>query len=738
MKTSASRTGKPGFASYVLVLSTAAILTLLTLSAYRRAIAAHEVQGKVQLRADYSEKEDSVLRSIMAITPNRAMRAMRHNSNSSTTISNPLRWQDIFTEALVLANARTSISTELQSSLNITNLRAGNTGDSALTNPALIFKAANISGATNAPTGLMTAGCVVDGVTLTPLSGYPSLLKTSVSSIATNDAIYPIIADDKRAAGLAVGVKPNFNLLKYPQINFGYARPGEDFVAKKNWWAFSMNLAGHDAAATKLASPPARDYVLSIYEIPSQLAISASSFMSLGRFESGDSWQNVNIRGGVFGGKVAVEGRDLDALATRRGMTLSGDSTIDGRSFANSAFNVGAREEFYLTGGEFFPVSLASESGRVAFIPINRGEEFFDRFHDNVKEAETSTVSPTTWNNYSVGALQCAMRVDIAQVKGATNPEPTVLRFSYMGKGTTGRQTYVEPLITGIKAVLPPGYVKVANENQSYDFGTSVVDIAYGANGKFYFQTDISGSVSFTNGRFGDPIVGTFKGGYYRPSAPYKVKLLPSNKVCVAIYPQRIEAFLNLIDGATPDVNNSLLVNVDYTNIGPTYPLKPQVVPNCREIDYGVILQECADLSSFPKGFSLVTNLRTYIGEDFNIVPTTPPTGFVPAVTADNPNGNYYPPASLFAPEKRYGVEVDPYGVSLTGQVGSLAKSDRVNSSDEEAKVIRPLDSKNLSGQVIAANKIAVNLKPITHPAELPPITMMNWLVVLEERRKEN
>jgi hypothetical protein len=30
-----------------------------------------------------------------------------------------------------------------------------------------------------------------------------------------------------------------------------------------------------------------------------------------------------------------------------------------------------------------------------------------------------------------------------------------------------------------------------------------------------------------------------------------------------------------------------------------------------------------------------------------------------------------------------------------------------------------------------------VNLKPIKHPAELPPITMMNWLVVLEERRKE-
>jgi hypothetical protein len=37
----------------------------------------------------------------------------------------------------------------------------------------------------------------------------------------------------------------------------------------------------------------------------------------------------------------------------------------------------------------------------------------------------------------------------------------------------------------------------------------------------------------------------------------------------------------------------------------------------------------------------------------------------------------------------------------------------------------------------LPANRIRVNLRPITHPAELPPITMKNWLVVLEELRKE-
>jgi hypothetical protein len=50
---------------------------------------------------------------------------------------------------------------------------------------------------------------------------------------------------------------------------------------------------------------------------------------------------------------------------------------------------------------------------------------------------------------------------------------------------------------------------------------------------------------------------------------------------------------------------------------------------------------------------------------------------------------------------------------------------------------VRPLDTKTVSGEDLGADRITVNLKPIRHPAELPPITMMNWLVVLEERRKE-
>jgi len=726
MKTAPSRTGKPGFVSYVLVLSTGVILTLLSVYTYRRAMNAHTVQSAVQMRTDYSEKEEAILRSIVAITPNRAIRAMQRNSNSNASSREPLRWQNIFTEALATANAGTSIPANLLSSLNVPNLRVSNTGDSVIDSPSRVFKA--LPGGT---------GYVSVGINRSLGAGFPPPLTTSNLSTIDRDPVYPIISRDKRygtlaqshlsskelngngtvAYGLPVDTYPDFNILKYPDINFGYAKPGEPFVAKRNWWAFSMDLAGHDADKTFIARPR-RDFVLSIYEIPSQLSISADSFMALGRFESGEAWQNVNIEGGVFAGKAVVEGEtSLPALASRRGMTLDSDAAIGGENFVQNPFRPGVREAYQVTNGEFFPVSLASESGRVAFVPINRGAGFFDRL---AHSSESSTISPTTWNSYSIGALQCTMRLDITQVVSSTNNTPTVLRFSYLKNGS--RLSYSEPLFTGINSALPPGYVKVCDENQTYNFGTNVVDVAYGLNGKFYFQKGVTGAITFNNARFGDPIVGTFKAGYFRPSAPYEVKNLPSGKICVAVYPQRFREFLNLIGADGPAVNNSIVINVDYTTATGSVNLTRPNIP-CLESDYGVIIQECADLTSFTKGFSLVTNLRAYIGDDFNIVPTTPPTGY-------SPSGSYYPPVSLFAPERRYGVEVDPFAVNIEGQVGSLA-------SETAEAPVRPMDSTTVSGTAMAANRITVNLRPIRHPAELPPITMMNWLLVLEERRSE-
>jgi hypothetical protein len=700
-----------GYVSFLMVITMSSVLLLLMSAAYRRALVAQSFQSSVQLRVDYREKEEAVLRAIVAITPNRAMRAMQGQSNSSSTVSNPLRWENIFADALALANARQSISDEGATSLGNANLISANAGDSALGNVSLMFKAAA------AETGILSTG-----INRSLGTGYPVPLTCGHANDTARDKTWPIISSQKvygtpaqTGVALPVDTYPNFNVINYPNINFGYARPGEPFVAKRNWWAFSLELAGHDAALT-YAARKKRDFVFSIYEIPSQLAISAGSFMALGEHASGASWENINIAGGVFAGRAAVAGETaLAALATRRGAALSSDTTVGGQSFTGDPLAPGLRESFQLARNDFFPVSLASESGRAAFIPINRGGDFLDRFSH---ASESNALSSTTWNNYSVGALQCAMQLDITQVVNATNKTPTMLRFSYLKGGT--RNYLSLNLAAGVAPGLPPGYIFACNEHDTYNFGNAVVDVAYGKNGTYAYQTGVTGSVTFENARFGDPLVGVFKAGYFRPSFPFEIKNLASGKICVAVYPQRFAAFLTSLGADNTAVNHSLAVNVDYTAATGSVLLTKPSIP-CTDLDYGVILQECSNLTSFTKGFSLVTNLRLYYGDDFNVVPTVAPSGYV---------GTYLPPCSIFAAEKRYGVDVDPLAVELNGQVGSLVSEDATVPS-------RPLDAKNGSGADMAANRIHVNLRPITHPADLPPISMMNWLVVLEERKSE-
>lgn len=75
-------------------------------------------------------------------------------------------------------------------------------------------------------------------------------------------------------------------------------------------------------------------------------------------------------------------------------------------------------------------------------------------------------------------------------------------------------------------------------------------------------------------------------------------------------------------------------------------------------------------------------------------------------------------------------MEIDPNAIELRGQVGKVA-------GENVANPIRPLDATTASGNALDADRITVNLLPITHPAELPPITMMNWLILIEERRGE-
>jgi hypothetical protein len=633
-----------GYISYVMVISTAAVLTFMLLFAYKRALLSQSVQSDIQLRMDYGEKEDVILRSIVAITPNRAMRAMQNGSAAAGSARDSLRWQNIFADAVIQANAGTSVTEGGREAIGQTSSISSNTGDSSLGTTNLIFR--NIHGGANTI-------YVTPGTNRTPPTGYPEVLVSTDSTVNTNDLIYPIIAASKNYSGLTAG---QYKTLKYPAINFGYSKPGENFLAKRNWWGFSMDLADHDDGLTS-AALSRREFVLSIYEVPSQLAISASSFISLGKNENGVDWNNIDISGNVFADSAVVEaGVTLPGLATRSGLSLSRDATIGGQKFDGDPFQPGVREKFEVENGGYFPISMPSESGRAAFIPINRGGDFFD-FHSVSNDAETNTLSTTTWNKYSSGAKQCAMRLDVTKATAGVPSSPTEFRFHFLKGGVA---QYIDlPSVQVVGSPLPAGIVP------------------------------------FTTG----------------PG--------PQGRICVSVFPERFPMFLAAIGGDNVTVNNSLVVNSDYrSNVlvkKPSFPIDSG--------DFGLILNECANLTAFTKGFSLVTNYPLYIGSDFNTVSIAAPAGY----TGQLP---YYPPCSLYAPQKRFGAEHSPYSVGVTGQIGSLAAKD----AEEPA---RPLEARGNDGKLLNPSTTTMNLRPLIDPADLPPITMMNWLVVIEERRKE-
>jgi hypothetical protein len=191
MKTSPTRRQKAGYVSFLMVLSTGAILSLLSIYAYRSAMTAQAVTSQAQLRVDYSEKEEAILRSIVAITPNRAIRAMQSGSDVMG-VRGPLRWRNIFTESLELANARSSISSNLLTSLNLSGAIKGNSGDSALTSPDRIFN--QISGVND---GLDTSYASA-GINRSLGAGFPAPLTTFSAAVIDRDRSYPIISKDKR------------------------------------------------------------------------------------------------------------------------------------------------------------------------------------------------------------------------------------------------------------------------------------------------------------------------------------------------------------------------------------------------------------------------------------------------------------------------------------------------------------------------------------------------------------
>lgn len=658
-----------GYATMAVVSSISLLILAMLGYNYLGSLRSFEAQARAQVKQDYSQKEDAILTALIHIVPNKAIGAMRQGSASN---SSNFTWDKIFQEALSVANAEEAVSTQLINSLNLANAAKGNSGDTTFPAISDVVKApvATYDGTTNRVNGgnwweYYMLGDAKIG------SKVPAALQLGYSDYLL-DKQYPIISLNKKyvdwytkGLGLSPNDYPVYNLIQYPDVKFGFKKPGEYFVAKRNWWVFSLYFGSHNQQRTGI--PPVRkDYVLSIYEIPSQLPLSAATLLRVGKFADGTAWEDVSLEGSLVAERLQTDGNVTltnGAVSARKGLTLSSQTVVDGKTIQSDFDDLGEREAMATenqngansTDSDFYEASVGGNVGKVAFIPINRGTDTLLNTSDG---SSTERISPTGWNYYSQAAPKAQMTLQIRKMSSSSTQIPTTIRLRY--RNTSNVLVSID-------------YVRGTNWPTEQEAGGNT----------FPFQTDV----------------------------------LANGKNSLIVNLDRLPAFINgLSNSGGIALNNSLYI---YPRTGES----TVVIPSIPSIagDMAVSLRGGNNLTNYTAGFSIVSRYRVYISSTLNNVQIPAPTNSgLPATYT------YYPPFSIFAPEKRFGESVSvEFPVELNGQINSLKTG--------AADTVNPLEFYNGNESRVSAGEIHANLSSLKSPAELPPIFLMNWLVTIEE-----
>ena len=415
-----------GFAALPLVSALALVFTLSLLMLLRSGMLDRDQVAKAQLRADYHQREEALMRALIAVFPQKVVDCMKGNYAASDAYS----WAKVFADAQSIASTSASLSADVLVRFGLENARNANPGNTAGTSQEISI--ASLSGvAGNVTPGTTQYAAVFSNAKFA--GKVPPLLDMSVS-LQDADALRPVVSLGKKYATqnselLAdVGKYPVYNFIPYPNIRFGYAVAGQPVVAKHNWWAFGVTFGNTALAPSKPVQTITKYYVLSLYEIPSQLPIEAATFAQLGTHQDGTAWDasQITISGGVYADQMAVSDTFGSSRITgKQSVALAKSMSIGGTLVGNDFDQAGVREQMQVrSNSEALPVALSSNSGRLAFLPIQRGNQFLQRAAD--------VASTNVWEAYSKGAEQCPITVAATAMVSLADQTPTSIRVRYV------------------------------------------------------------------------------------------------------------------------------------------------------------------------------------------------------------------------------------------------------------------------------------------------------------------
>jgi hypothetical protein len=641
-----------GFASLPVVSALALIFMLSLLMLLRAGMLDRDGMAKAQLRADYQQREEALLRALVAVFPQKAIASMKGGYALSDTYS----WSTIFAQAQSMASVSSALSPALLTQLGLEGARNANGADTPLPLETTITSLSGVPGVVT-PGTTEYAGVFADARFAGKI---PPLLDMSVT-LQQADAVRPVVSTSKiynvQAPGLLADVTkyPLYNFIPYPNIRFGYATPGQPVVAKRNWWAFAVTFGTPNANGTKPVQALTKYYVLSLYELPSQLPIEAAAFAQIGTHQDGTDWDAslITISGGVYADQLALTDTfGSSRLAGKQSVSLSKTMTLNGTDVGNDFDQPGVRETLQAQSrSDALPVGLSANSGRLTFLPILRDTQFLQRAED--------IPATNTWESYSSGGEKCAITVKATSMVSLADQTPTTIRVRFRLTNNTDTEVVLQR-------------------------GVNWPTLLQAGGGLIPFQTELT----------------------------------DSNNSCITFYPTLLNSWLVSQGGKPVDSSNTIHFRTETA----TDPLTilPAANPPLPDT-MAVIIRKGQDLNDFTNGLSIVSPLRVYVGDDLNITPAAAP----PAGSALDPAALYYPPLSIFAGELRVGTTSAIRPFQLHGQVSTLASGG--------TGAWKPMDMKSGSDDAVHTDSIAAELKPLSSPADLPPVHQMNWLVVIEE-----
>jgi hypothetical protein len=573
-------------ASLILLVSIIGLVSIVTVAAFLVATSYSQDRARLaSAKVDVATREDALMREILQQTAT----GMLPGTNGVT--GPVLNWTTIMTNAANNLRATSYVDpAELAALPGLTGVIPANLGDTA-GNLLGIFNGYSQEVPFGGTSGLLnnvSLSSANNAAAQPPLMNWSGGTTLSSATALTTPQEFFLGSLNTAGTPPVQSVGNRWARLTYPNIRFGYKQPGNLFVARRVWWCIPLVYqaaqpsaeyqAGADPAGVNRYPSAQANYVLSVYEIPSQLPISGNANLQIGADSSGTAWgNNISVTGSISGNRISLSGGTYSGVSSRQQVQVVNPATVGGVAYSadntGTAFDQpGTREQMALTQtpGAAAPVSVAGNDGKVLLVPVMPGNDFY--------MAVPGT--PTHWDLYARPYYRCRIRVIIS------GTDSTII---YNPNQTPATNTAAGAITVQIIGLPDPS----SSPDQILGFPDSAATI-----NQTYTQTSIAAGglptyMNYTSTATGD------------------------RNILVIDVGNMVNAL------GTPARLYSIYVGSNPT----TEPDAPSTAS-----DPGIAITNTRDLSAFTSGLSIVTNQTLYLLDHFNQVTPVPTSLYAPQV----------------------------------------------------------------------------------------------------------